>query len=152
MQVSFVFYASVACLIFGILLCCLPVRRYWTGVNVGLFGFFIVVMGVVLMTTFKWTEVAIKISDLEVKLAEAEAAKDSAVGKLVAVQTSLTPTARSDALKSLISSYKTLASVPPSKSEVETFTKALDAASVTVVPASVVSGPKGFLDGASKQP
>ncbi len=151
MPVSFVFYASVACLIFGIVLCCLPVRRYWTGVNVGLFGFFIVVMGVVLMTTFKWTEVAIKISDLEVKLAEAEAAKDSAVGKLVAVQTSLTPTARSEALQSLFSSYKTLASAPPSKAEVETFTRALEAASVTVVPARAVMGSKGFLHDAPKQ-
>lgn len=152
MQGSFAFYASVACLVFGILLCCLPIRRYWTGLNVGLFGFFVVLMGVVLMTTFKWTEVAIKISDLEVKLAKAEAAKDSAVGELAEFQSSLTPTARTEALQSLLSSYRELASVPPSKAEVETFTKALNAASVTVVPVSAVSDNKGLINKTLKQP
>nr|WP_064245334.1 hypothetical protein [Rhizobium leguminosarum]OAP96879.1 hypothetical protein A4U53_11885 [Rhizobium leguminosarum] len=72
MNNQFVFFASSICLAAGSAFCFMPAARYWRQIAVGGLGGILVVMGVVLMTTFKWTEVAIKISGLEIKIAEAE--------------------------------------------------------------------------------
>lgn len=72
MQEYFIFGASVFCLVVGLVFCWPPIERYRGARTVGGFGALLVICGVVLMTTFKWTEVAIKVSDFEVRLAEAE--------------------------------------------------------------------------------
>ncbi|ASP84306.1 hypothetical protein I7G86_10060 [Sinorhizobium meliloti] len=71
MNENFILGASIFCLLVGVSFCWPPIERYRGAKQVGAFGMLLVLCGVVLMTTFKWTEVAIKISDLEFKLAAA---------------------------------------------------------------------------------
>ena len=130
----FIFAASFVCLAVGMVLCSLPANRYFRSANVGFAGFFILVLGVVLMTTFKWTEVAIKFSGLEVRLAEAERQVTEARTSLAAVQEAITPEAKTQALEAVLAKYKQVSNTVPSEEQVTDFTTALGAANVTVVP------------------
>lgn len=78
MNEYFILAASVFCLLVGIGFCWPPIERYRNSIGVGAFGMLLVLCGVVLMTTFKWTDVAIKISGLEFKLETAQKAEQQA--------------------------------------------------------------------------
>ncbi|CAN7449453.1 hypothetical protein LJR235_002892 [Pararhizobium sp. LjRoot235] len=140
MNENFVFAASCICLLAGIALCFLPAARYWRRVAVGAFGPLLILMGVVLMTTFKWTEVAIKISDLEVKLAEAELKNTLTQARFAAVQEAVTPEGKSQTLQTLLTNYKQVAKTPPSDEQLANFNAALKAAKVTLIPVEAVTG------------
>jgi hypothetical protein len=134
---SFSFYASCICLAAGILLLSLPANRYWRVVAVGAMGPLFLVCGVVLMTTFKWTEVAIKLSDLEVKLSRANADLFNANMRLASVKQVLTPAVQTESLTAVLAKYEQLSNTVPSKEQVRDFRAALDAANVKVVPYDV---------------
>lgn len=89
MDETFIFAASCLCLAVGALLCSLPATKYARTTSIGLAGSLFLVCGVILMTTFKWTEVAFKISDVEVKIAKAIKERDEAIALAAARETSL---------------------------------------------------------------
>jgi len=89
MNYSFVYFASAVCLFAGAALIFLPGRRYYYHSSVGLVGSLLLLSGVVLMTTFKWTEVFIKVSGLEFQLAKAEEEARMAKAKLASISNSV---------------------------------------------------------------
>jgi hypothetical protein len=139
MNETFVFLASCVCMLVGILLCALPANRYFRTIGVGAMGPLLLVCGVVLMTTFKWDEVAIKLSGLELKLAEAQENLDSVQARFAAVEKSITPQAQSQALAELLDKYEQVSSTTPSDTQVKDFGAALTAANVTVLPLSTLN-------------
>lgn len=144
MNDGFVFVASCVCLFTGAAFCFLPVSRYWRGIAVGAFGPLLLVLGAVMMTTFKWTEVAIKVSGLEVKIAEAEKKAADAVGRLAAVERGTTPQAKNQALQTLLATYSKVSADAPSEKQVEDFNAALTAAKVTVVPIEALNAVQDY--------
>lgn len=152
MNEIFIPIASAICLAIGLAFCWPPIERYRRSATVGAFGTLLVVCGVVLMTTFKWTEVAIKISDLEVKLAEAQREASSARVKLAMVQQSLTTEATAEAFDAVLTTYKQVSNSVPTGEQVSDFQEALKAANVQVIPVSALNGiTEAYQDLAPKQ-
>lgn len=89
MNDNFVFAASSVCLVAGIALCFLPANKYARTTSIGMSGALFLICGVVLMTTFKWTEVAFKISEVEVKIADALKQRDEALALAASRENSL---------------------------------------------------------------
>ena len=140
MDAQFVFAASCLCLVAGCGLCFLPANRYLRLNSIDAAGALFLVCGVVLMTTFKWTEVAIKVSGLEVRLAEAEGRADEARMRLALVRQSVTPEAQSAARQAVLATYKEISSTDPSEAQLADFTMALNDAQVTMIPATALTG------------
>jgi hypothetical protein len=135
MNETFVTIATGICLLVGLGFCWLPVNRYRKAVAVGGFGTLLIVLGVTLMTTYKWTEVAIKISDLEFKLAEAQAETTKFKLALADVQKGSTEQAKSKAFETILINYKELAKSEPTPSDIQYFKEAVAASDVTFLPA-----------------
>lgn len=140
MTENFAFVASCICLLVGITLCFLPANRYRKTLRVGAIGSLFLLCGVVLMTTFKWTEVAIKISKLEVKLSEAQKEATSARVSLAMVQRGITQQAKNQALEAVLTTYSEVARVKPTSAQVSMINEALKAANVTIVPTAAFNG------------
>jgi hypothetical protein len=102
--------------------------------NIGAAGGLFLICGVVLMTTFKWTEVALKISGLEVKLAEAENEARMAQSALTAIKVATSPEGKKQSLDALLANYRQLSNTDPTASQLADFERALDSADVTIVP------------------
>lgn len=147
MQETFVFWGSVSCLIVGTALCLTPASRYLFASKVGWFAVPLLFVGLVLMTTFKWTEVAIKMSDLELKFAEAQKEAEDARRQLAAIKDATDPAAETATLRNVLDNYRIVAKVPPSLEQINSFTKALRASSVTIVPTSVITAQEILNDG-----
>ncbi|MBO0904295.1 hypothetical protein [Jiella sonneratiae] len=82
MEPMFVMLLTGFCALFGAILMSLPARRYYINIRNTAFGVALLFSGVILSTTFKWTDVAMKIGQWEVKIAQQERAL-STVGDLV---------------------------------------------------------------------
>ncbi|OYD03713.1 hypothetical protein [Rhizobium sp. N4311] len=141
MNEYFILAASVFCLLVGIGFCWPPIERYRNSINVGAFGMLLVLCGVVLMTTFKWTDVAIKISGLEFKLETAQQEVKQARLELAASAQKLSDLALAASKPSQDKAwdkvFKTVASDPASgdkKEAVLTVKEALDKSDFTIVP------------------
>lgn len=144
MNEQFVFAASCLCLAVGLGLCLLPANRYFRSSSIGYAGTLFLVCGMVLMTTFKWTEVAIKVSELEVRLSEAQQEAAKARISLAMVQKGVTPEATSQAIEAVLATYKKVSNTDPSPDQVADFTTALNAANVTIIPVEALSGVEGY--------
>jgi len=77
MNIYIVTALSIACAIAGALLVFAPVNKYnrFTAKDVGTIGAMFVFLGVVLMTTFKWGEVALKVYGAELVISRLETQK-----------------------------------------------------------------------------
>lgn len=139
MDEKFIFGASVVCLVFGLWLCFLPTHRYLRFKSVGAAGGLLLVMGVVLMTTFKWTEVAIKVSGLEVRIAELQQRVNAYTESLQTVRNSVSPQMQSETLQALLDSYKQVSNTDFTPDQLANFEAALDAAQLTVVPVNTLN-------------
>ncbi|MCA1366668.1 hypothetical protein I6F15_04510 [Bradyrhizobium sp. BRP14] len=146
MDDSFVFAASSVCLVAGIALCFLPANKYARTTSVGMSGGLFLICGVVLMTTFKWTEVAFKISEVEVKIAEALKERDDALAlaasrenSLKAVALAAEPTSQDKAIDEILRTV--YVSDEDALDRVKAYTKfknALQDNNLTVVPTSAL--------------
>lgn len=139
MQGDFIFWASVVCLVVGSGLCVTPAAKYLFQPKVGWFAAPLLLGGLVLMTTFKWTEVALKISNMELRVAEANQRADAANARLATIQSAATPKAETASLDRLLNQYKSLSPTPPSEQQVNLFIQAMKAADVTILPAAAVN-------------
>ncbi|MGO7279389.1 hypothetical protein ACCT18_29500 [Rhizobium ruizarguesonis] len=152
MNEYFVLAASVFCLFVGIGFCWPPIERYRNSIGVGAFGMLLILCGVVLMTTFKWTDVAIKISGLEFKLETAQKETKQARLELAESEQKLSDFALAASKpsqdKAWDNVFKTVASDPASgdkKEAVLRVKEALDKSDYTIVPMDrvpVAEGPR----------
>ncbi len=149
MNEHFVFWASLVCLLAGAAFCFLPAARYFQKVAVGAFGGVLIVVGAVLMTTFKWTEVAIKVSGLELRLAEAEIAKQKAElalaqtdGILAKVKIAASEEAQAQTLDAIFAKLDANETKPVPPEYVDKTKRILQDAGLTIIPTSTI--PTGF--------
>ncbi|MBY5314197.1 hypothetical protein GR210_28680 [Rhizobium leguminosarum] len=145
MNEYFILAASVFCLLVGIGFCWPPIERYRNSISVGAFGTLLVLSGVVLMTTFKWTDVAIKVSGLEFKLEAAQRAEKLARFELAESEQKLSALAfaasKPSQDKVWADVFKTVAADPASgdkKESIRLVKEALDKSDYTLVPADRV--------------
>lgn len=141
MNEYFILAASVFCLLVGIGFCWPPIERYRNSIGVGAFGMLLVLCGVVLMTTFKWTEVAIKISDLEFKLATAQKAEQQARIELAESEQKLSDLAvaaskpsQDKAWSDILKTAKSNPALSGKEDTISIVKKAFDESDYTVVP------------------
>ncbi|MEX2741099.1 hypothetical protein AB3480_06580 [Rhizobium mongolense] len=145
MNEYFVLLASCICLVIGIAFCFPPIERYRGSRNVGAFGTTLVILGVVLMTTFKWTDVAIKISGLEFKLqaAQQEAGRLSAAlsdkeNALMQLSMAAGKSSQKRYLDSIITSVQTETKNTADSKTLDLVKQAFDKSDYSVVPTGSV--------------
>jgi hypothetical protein len=73
---------SSVCFVIGAASWFLPARRYYINLPLGGFAMLFVVVGLILMTVFKWEEVAVEISGLKLQLSKAEEKAAGLTGEL----------------------------------------------------------------------
>jgi hypothetical protein len=73
MPVALLTIFSIVSFLVGCTLLFLPARRYWFKVSPGAFGAFLACTGFLLMTVFKWTDIAVNFAGLEMRLQAAQA-------------------------------------------------------------------------------
>lgn len=145
MQEYFIFGASVFCLLVGLLFCWPPIERYRAARNVGIFGTLLIVCGVVLMTTFKWTEVAIKLKDFEVRLAEAEnktkqaqAALQDKTDEIERVMEAASKAGQKQTFDVFVTKLSAEGNQPVSPENAQIVKQALEAGGLTIIPTSSI--------------
>lgn len=89
MDPTFVMIATGICIVVGLGLLFLPVRRYFGQIEITLSGVLFVFAGVILITTFKWTDIAMKIGDWELKIAQQQQAITTMTAALQSADTLL---------------------------------------------------------------
>ncbi|WQO66840.1 hypothetical protein U8C40_06765 [Sinorhizobium medicae] len=161
MDDRFIFAASSVCLITGIALCFLPANKYARTTSVGMSGALFLVCGVVLMTTFKWTEVAFKVSEVEVKIAKALKERDEALAvaaarenSLKAVASAAEPESQDKAIDEILRTVYISENDELDRMKAYTkFKTALEDNNFTVVPTSALPNDRDSLDpsGSDKQ-
>ena len=65
-------YLSIAAFVIGVLSWAIPSAKYWSQTRVGGFAIALLLSGIVLMTTFKWTDIALEISGARLKISQLE--------------------------------------------------------------------------------
>jgi hypothetical protein len=150
----FIFGASCVCLAVGIALCFLPASKYARTSSVGFAGALFLVCGIVLMTTFKWTEVAFKISEVEVKLANALKERDEALAVAAARDLSLKmvasaaePETQDKAIDEIVRTvYFSESDEPNRQAAYDKIKTALQENNLTVVPTSALPSANNFME------
>ncbi|WP_053249822.1 hypothetical protein [Ensifer adhaerens] len=72
MNENYILVASILCFLVGFAFCWPPIWRYLGKSKVTGFGYFLVFMGVILMTTFKWSEVVVEAQGYKLQIAQAQ--------------------------------------------------------------------------------
>ncbi|WP_077960782.1 hypothetical protein [Ensifer adhaerens] len=155
MNIYIVTALSIACAIVGALLVFAPVNKYhrFSAKEVGAIGGIFVFLGVVLMTTFKWSEVVLEVSGAKLQLLRAEdqikelseqvAVRDQAIASIKASTEATKQLAAAKELKTqgnITGVWTTANNITP-----EELKQTLEKSGFTVVPTSEIKNLPEFL-------
>jgi uncharacterized membrane protein len=143
-MITLVTALSIFCFVAGVVFCFFPIEKYRSMSRPGGFGALLVVCGVILMTTFKWTEVVIEVGQLKAQIKQAQAKLEEvqlALNKSEQTFSMLQASTEFEVQKALIDKLAGFGPVQPVNSAEElqsAFQKALSDSNYVVLPASEV--------------
>ncbi|CAN7179308.1 hypothetical protein LJR251_000306 [Rhizobium rhizogenes] len=148
---------SILCFAVGLWFCWPPIEKYRASIKTGAFGVFLVIVGVVLMTTFKWSDAIVRVIGIDMELRQAQAhvselqiSLDDARRTIETVRAASNPTEQNVFLKTVASSVSALPEFKSDSNPVEPQTiedavkTAVQKSGYFVVPYTTLNKPSSF--------